>query len=113
MAKELAKQCEMTARSAERIELVLAKSHEQLLDGSHKDRLKAALQKHLGANLHVSISVGASNGNSPAQIAQRDRDREQAQANAAIESDPFVQDLVNNLGGEIQTIKPLQSQEPT
>jgi DNA polymerase-3 subunit gamma/tau len=113
MAAMLAKHCEMARLTAERIELTLPKAHERLLEGSHKDRLKAALQKHLGANLHVSISVGTSNGNSPAQIAQRDREREQERANAAIEGDPFVQELVENFGAQVNAIKPLQSQEPT
>ncbi|HEX2831190.1 MAG TPA: DNA polymerase III subunit gamma/tau [Burkholderiales bacterium] len=113
MAAMLAKNCEMTRLTPERIELTLPKAHERLLDGSHKERLKAALQKHFGAGLHVAIAVGASNGNSPAQLAQRDREREQEEANAAIESDPFVQALVDELGGQVQSIKPLQSQEPT
>ena len=113
MAAMLAKHCEMTRLAPDRIELTLPKAHERLLDGSHKDRLKAALQKHLGAHLQVAIAVGDSNGNSPAQIAQRDREREQARANAAIEGDPFVQELVENFGGQVNAIKPLQSQEPT
>ena len=113
MAAMLAKHCEITSRTADRIDLTLPKAHERLLEGSHKERLKAALQKHLGANLHVVITVGSSNGNSPAQLAQREREREQAQANAAIESDPFVQELVENFGGQVNAIKPLQSQEPT
>jgi DNA polymerase-3 subunit gamma/tau len=113
MAAMLAKHCVMTRHTAERIDLTLAKAHERLLEGAHKDRLKAALQKYFGGNVHVAITVGTSNGDSPAQLAQRDREREQAQANAAIESDPFVQDLVENFGGQINAIKPLQSQEPT
>jgi DNA polymerase III subunit gamma/tau len=112
MAGMLAKNCEMTRLTPERIELTLPKAHERLLDGSHKDRLKAALQKHFGAGLQVAITVGTSNGNSPAQLAQRDREREQAQAIETIESDPFVQDLVENFGGQVNAIKPLQSQEP-
>jgi DNA polymerase-3 subunit gamma/tau len=113
MAKELAKNCELARLTPERIELTLSSAHQRLLEGSHKERLKAALQKHFGANVQVAIAVGSGNGNSPAQLAQRDRDREQEQANAAMESDPFVQSLVDELGGQIQSIKPLQSQEPT
>jgi len=113
MAAMLAKQCEMTRRTNDRIDLTLPKAHEKLLEGAHKERLKAALQKHFGDKLHVAISVGASNGNSPAQLAQAARERDQAQANAAIESDPFVQELVDEFGGQVNAIKPLQSQEPT
>jgi DNA polymerase-3 subunit gamma/tau len=111
MAKELAKYCEMTRHDAERIDLVLPKSHERLLERSYQDRLKGALKKHFGDGLHVSITIGQVNGHSPVEIAGRERERVQQAANAAIEGDPFVQELVENFGGQINVIKPLQSQE--
>ncbi len=110
MAKELAKHCEMTRHDDARLDLTLPKAHERLLEKPYQERLKSALKAHFGDALRVSIAVGQASGNSPVEIAGRERERVQQEANAAIEGDPFVQDLVENFGGQINAIKPLSSQ---
>jgi DNA polymerase-3 subunit gamma/tau len=105
----LAENCELVTLDAERIELRLPKAaYERYKSG--EERLKAALRKHLGPALQIKISVGPSNGDSPADIAGRERDRQQAKAVAEIEQDPFVRDLVENFGARVNenSIKPIQ-----
>jgi DNA polymerase-3 subunit gamma/tau len=110
MARMLAQHCELTRRDASRIELMLPKAHERLLEKAYQERLKAALQKRFGETVHVSISVGEGSGSSPVAIAQRERDRQQARAIADIEQDPFVRELVENFDARVNesSIKPLQ-----
>ena len=111
MARMLAQHCEMKRFEGKRMELCLAKAHERLLEKAYQERLKSALQKHFGADLHVTITVGDANGNSPVAISQRERDVRQTQAIAEIEQDPFVRELVDKFDARVNeaSIKPLQS----
>jgi DNA polymerase-3 subunit gamma/tau len=95
--------------------LRLPRAHERLLEKTYQEKLKSALQKHFGAAMHVSISLGDASGNSPVEIAGRERERQQARAIAVIEEDPFVRDLVDNFGAQVNdaSIKPLQPQDKT
>ncbi|MGZ5153188.1 MAG: DNA polymerase III subunit gamma/tau [Burkholderiales bacterium] len=110
MARMLAQHCELTRREDTRIELMLPKAHERLLEKAYQERLKAALQKRFGEGVQVSITVGDGSGNSPGAIAQRSRERDQARAIADIEQDPFVRELVENFDARVNesSIKPLQ-----
>ena len=110
MARMLAQHCELVSHDETRIELCLAKAHERLLEKAYQDKLKAALQHYFGGSPRLSISVGGENGNSPADIANRDHQQRQAQAIAEIERDPFVRELVENFDARVveSTIKPLR-----
>ena len=103
-AKQLAERCELAKLDAERAELRIPPGNETLLKPG-QDKLKAALRQYLGGNVHVSISVGAGTGESPADIAARKRAEQQAQAEKAIEQDDFVRELVG-MGGRVNAIKP-------
>jgi DNA polymerase-3 subunit gamma/tau len=106
MSKQLAQHCELVSFDDKRIELVLPRVNESFL--AFQDRLKAALQKHFGAELHVSIRLGETGGGSPIEVAARERQRQQAKAVETIEQDPFVQELVKDFGGRVSSIKPTQ-----
>ncbi len=108
MARMLAQHCELLRHDGQVLELKIARMHEHLLDRPYQDRLRSALQQHFGAPLRVTISVGESEGTSPAAIAEREREQRQAQAVAEIEQDPFVRELVENFDGRVveSTIKP-------
>ena len=110
MAKMLAQHCELVKLDAHRIELKLPRAHERLLEKAYQERLKGALQKRYGADVQVSIAVGDTGGNSPAEIADRERQRSQVRAIAEIEKDPFVRDLVENFDARVNeaSIKPIQ-----
>jgi len=110
MTLELARHCELVGRDDGRIDLKIARSHQRLLNGPYQDRLKAALEQHLGGQLRLSVQVAGEAGGSPAAIAGRDRQERQAQAVSSIEEDPFVRELVDNFDGRIvgSSIKPVQ-----
>jgi DNA polymerase III subunit gamma/tau len=110
MARMLAQHCELVKLEPKRITLKLPRAHERLLEKAYQERLKAALQKRYGTDVHVSIMVGESSGNSPAEIADRERQRNQVRAIAEIEQDPFVRELVENFDARVNeaSIKPIQ-----
>ncbi len=113
MARMLAQHCELVRHDATRMELCVAKAHERLLDKPYQDKLKAALAQHFGSALQVTIGIGESGGNSPAEIANRHKQQLQAQAIAEIEQDPFVRDLVENFDARVidSTIKSIHSED--
>jgi DNA polymerase-3 subunit gamma/tau len=113
MTQMLAQNCEMTQLDQSRIVLTLAKAHERLFQKSYEERLKAALKKHFGESLHVTVNVGQTSGDTPADLRGRKLAQDQEEAIRAIEGDPFVQNLVEDMGGRVAAIKPIQSQEPT
>jgi DNA polymerase-3 subunit gamma/tau len=110
MARMLAERCELARLDAQSIELRLPKAHERLLEKGYEERLKAALRKHFGDAIRISIGVGEANGSSPSALAERERERQQAKAIAEIEQDPFVRNLVENFDARVNenSIKPLQ-----
>jgi DNA polymerase-3 subunit gamma/tau len=103
-AKQLADRCELAKIEPGRVELRIAPGHDMLMKPA-QDKLKAALREHFGTETHVTISVGAASGESPADIAARKRAEQQARAEQAIENDDFVRDLVG-MGGRVSAIKP-------
>jgi DNA polymerase-3 subunit gamma/tau len=108
MAKMLADHCELASRQANRISLRVGEAHKHLLDAGYKDKLVAALRETHGATLEVVFEIGAAAGQTPQQVRTRVREARQAEAVAAIESDPFVRELVDRFGGRIDasTIQP-------
>ena len=106
MAKQLAERCELAGLEANRIELLIAPGNDTYLVKPAQEKLKAALRERFGADVHVSISVGAAKGEAPADVAARKRAEQQARAEKAIEEDDFVRDLVENLGARVSAIKP-------
>lgn len=111
MPKMLAQHCEVKHFSSEEIELRLPEMHRHLLDKSYQGRLQAALQEHLGKPVRLKVSVGASTGVSPAEMESREKQERQLQAVAAIESDPFVRELIENFDAKliVSSIKPINS----
>jgi DNA polymerase-3 subunit gamma/tau len=110
MARMLAQHCELVARDATRVELRIAQAHQRLLDSPFQERLKAALEQHLGGKLRLVIKVVDNAVGSPAAVADREKQQRQVQATAAIEQDPFVRELVENFDARVveSTIKPVQ-----
>lgn len=109
MARMLAQHCELVRRDGQVLELRIAKMHEHLLDKPYQERLRTALAEHFGGPLRVIISVGDTEGDSPAALVERDRQRQQERAVAEIERDPFVRELVENFDARVieSTIKPV------
>jgi DNA polymerase-3 subunit gamma/tau len=109
MPKMLAQHCEVKYFTPDEIELCVPETHRHLLDKSYQDRLQAALREHLGKPVRLKFSVGVITGLTPAELENREKQTRQSQAIAAIESDPFVRELVENFDAKliVSSIKPI------
>jgi len=109
MAKMLADHCELVSQADDAVTLRVGEAHKHLLDRTYQDKLIAALRDKYGATLNVAIEVGAAAERTPQQVRARIKDARQAEAVAAIESDPFVRELVDQFGGQVDatSIQPL------
>jgi len=91
------------------VTLRVGEAHKHLLDRAYQDKLVSALREEYGATLNVTFEIGAAAEKTPQQVRTRIKEARQAEAVAAIESDPFVRELVDQFGGQIDasTIQPL------
>jgi len=109
MAKMLADHCELVSQVGDAVTLRVGEAHKHLLDRTYQDKLIAALRDRYGATLAVTIEIGAAADKTPQQVRSRIRQARQDEAVAAIESDPFVRELVDQFGGQLDatSIQPL------
>jgi len=109
MAKMLADHCELVSQDGDAVTLRVGESHKHLLDRTYQDKLVSALKDKFDAALQITFEIGAAAEQTPQQVRTRIREARQAEAVAAIESDPFVRELVDQFGGQIDasTIQPL------
>lgn len=109
MAKMLADHCELVSQAGDAVTLRVGETHKHLLDRTYQDKLIAALRDRYGATLAVTIEIGAAAEKTPQQVRSRIRQARQDEAVAAIESDPFVRELVDQFGGQLDatSIQPL------
>lgn len=108
MAHMLASHAELKRYTGNHLELAIPEEHKNLLDKAFQDKLKIALEQHLGAGVRFSIGVGDVTS-SLAAISNRTEREQQAKAIASIEQDPFVRDLMVNMDAKLieSSIKPI------
>jgi len=113
MARMLADQCELKSFDGGAMCLGLAETHKHLLDKIYQEKLEAALRQKFGAGLKVRFEVGASGGQSPVEVRARAKAEKQAEAVAAIETDPFIRDLVEQFDARVDpaSIQPSGGQQ--
>ena len=100
-ARELARNAERRPTDDGIFDLVVPKAKAYLAERNYQDKLKAALENHLGTPVVVKVSVGDVAGVSAAALEAEDRDQRQAEAAKAVRGDGFVQDLVNLFDGKV------------
>jgi DNA polymerase-3 subunit gamma/tau len=101
MARQLAQNCELVAETDGVIDLRLAANLQHLMEKGPQERLRAAIEAHLGRAVRLRISVGQLAGLTPQQLADDQRRGELASAAQSLDADPFVRDLVENLGARV------------
>src|SRR5262249_46084222 len=94
-ARELARNAELQRQENGLYELVAPKAKAYLADRAYVDKLKAALDQHLGATVRVNVSVGEVAGASATALEAAEREARRAEAVKSVQGDGFVQDLVN------------------
>ncbi len=108
MAGIVARNSELVSFGNGRLELVVTEAHRVYADRPYTEKLHAELAREFGPGMRLSVRVGEVSGKSVA--AQRSREDEQRRETAAeaIEADPFVRELVRDLGAEVvaSSIKP-------
>ena len=109
MAKMLADHCELVSHKGDQVLLRVADAQKHLLDRGYQDKLIGALCERHGAGLQIKFEIGSAAVQTPQQVRTRTRDARQAEAVAAIESDPFIRELVEHFDAKVveSTIQPL------
>ncbi|MDS4018940.1 MAG: DNA polymerase III subunit gamma/tau [Candidatus Competibacter sp.] len=111
MAKQLALNCELVERESHHFHLALDPRHAQMLNKSTEERLKAALEQHLGAEVVLKFQIGNVTAATPAHQRQR-RQAELRQAAAErIAQDPHVRAMQEAFDARITAIHPLDEAE--
>jgi len=109
MAKMLADHCELVSQTDDAVTLRVGEADKHLLDRAYQDKLVSTLRDKYGATLQVTFEIGTAAEKTPQQVRTRIKEARQRDAVAAIESDPFVRELVEQFGGRVDasTIQPL------
>jgi DNA polymerase-3 subunit gamma/tau len=108
MARMLADHCELRSIEGSVVTLSVPEAHRHLSQPAYNDKLQSVLRERFGKQLRLKIEHG---GGAETPAAQQDREdkRRLDLAIEAIDTDPFVKDLVENLDAKIidDSIKPV------
>ena len=107
VARMLAEHSVLVGCSAETVELQLDVAHDTLLDEPQQQAIERALCEQMGASVKLKITVGTIQEESPAARREREAAERQRNAEAILESDQTVQSLLNEFGGRLGAVKPL------
>ena len=97
----LAKQCEFQSYADGILELTLPAAQKHLAEKAFQEKLKLELLPHFGVGLRLNIRISDVAGKSLAAVEDRERSDRQVAAEAAILSDPFINNLRQEFGAEV------------
>ena len=97
------------------LQIAIPEAQGMYAEKSYTDRLLSDLAPHFGPTLRLTVQVAATAGKSVAAARSREDAQRQASAAQALERDPFVRDIVRDLGAEVvvSSIKPAEGDSPT
>lgn len=111
IVRELAQHCEWGGMADGQIRLTLGDTHKHLLhmNPANHERLQAELNRHFDQPMRLRIEVGTIEGETPAQRDAVIRQARHAEAVAALEQDPFVQEMIERFDATMQesSVRPL------
>jgi DNA polymerase III subunit gamma/tau len=109
-ARELGRNSELKQRNGTTFELVVPRGKAYLAERTYVDKLKAALEQHLGAPVILKVAAGEVAGPTAAGLEAGEKEAKRAAAAQAVQKDGFVQDLVNMFDGKVvdSTIRPIE-----
>jgi DNA polymerase-3 subunit gamma/tau len=115
LARMVAAHAELASYRNGHFEIVLPEAQRMYAEKSYQDKLRTDLATHFGPGVRLSVRIGSTSGNSVAAARSREMAQKQASAAEAIEEDPFVRDLVRDLGAEVvsSTIRPAEDGNQT
>jgi len=110
LVKEMAAQSELLAVNGDHASLrVAVKAY---AEAGIVEKLRAALSQQLGRMVRLSVEVGSTAGAvTAASVAEQARQDRQRRAEQSILADPFVKEMIDNFGAEIepQSIRPRET----
>jgi DNA polymerase-3 subunit gamma/tau len=109
MVRALAQNCDLVSRDENACTLRLSPVHRHLLSKAHQEKLQQALAEHFGHPVRLDIEISEVTRTTPAQVAEQARRERQETAIAAIETDPFVRQVLETFDASIvdHSIKPI------
>jgi DNA polymerase-3 subunit gamma/tau len=109
LARQLAQHCELISYDKQSMHLSVPELQKGLLQPNYQEKLTSAIANHFDKKIKLSFSIGGS-GNTIAKQVFEEKSIAQANAVNAIETDGFVQALIQDFGAEIvpNSIKPIQ-----
>jgi DNA polymerase-3 subunit gamma/tau len=110
MAGMVARHGELISFTNGHLQLVVPETHRVYAEKAYQEKLKGVLAQHFGPSLRLTVLVGSTAGVSLAAAQSKEMAKRQASAAEAIEEDPFVRDLVRDLGAEVvsSSIRPAE-----
>ena len=114
LARELAANCALREAGADRIQLVLAPEHGQLLTSGVVKKLEEALRSVFGGRLRVAVEIERPPEDTPAKLRKREDENRRAEAVEAIEGNAVVQDLCKTFGTKVdpELVQPVSERKP-
>jgi DNA polymerase-3 subunit gamma/tau len=92
---------ELRSCSGNALQFVLDQANAALFNKGHVEQIRAALEKHFGESLVVTIEPGETAAETPARRQARLQQERQQAAVASIEADPLLQKLIARFDGEL------------
>ena len=111
MAGLVARHGELASFNGNHLELVVPEAQKAYAEKIYQDKLRAELLAHFGAGFRLTVRVGETLGTSVAVAKSIEYERRIAGTAAAMEEDPFVKDLVRDLGAQVvpSSIRPAEA----
>jgi DNA polymerase-3 subunit gamma/tau len=109
IARQVALHCALVERKDQHFRLMLEPGHAQMFSKNIEERLKIALEQHLGSPVDLRVQIGdaAALATPARQQAERRAERQQAAADH-IAQDPHIRDLQQRFDARIAAIHPLE-----
>jgi DNA polymerase-3 subunit gamma/tau len=109
VAASLAANCQLNSADDQQCVLKISKNYASLWNKTYESRIAEALGHLYGHEVKVSIEVGETTVETPAQLTEREKQQSLAQAVSDIQGDHYVQQLIENFNGKLDpdSIAPL------
>ena len=113
MARMLAQHCELQSQEGNRLTLAVPAAHRHLLEPSYREKFTAALQERF-PGVRVEYTTGETEDHTLAAKEARETAVRQRGAVEAIDSDPFVRELVENFDARLVdgSVRPVPRESP-
>jgi DNA polymerase-3 subunit gamma/tau len=114
MAGLLARHGELVSCEGNHLQLVVPEAQKMYAEKAYQDKLKSELSTQFGQGFRLTVRVGPTRGASVAAARSVESQRRLESAAQAIEQDPFVRDLVREMGAQVvpSSIRPAGEAEP-